>query len=870
VGINLLKKWLLTSVLLFSVLNGTTVFGESISDSDKLHDLRLSRHSHPVSSFSLLVIPVEFSDNHFNNSYQQHISNILFAEDGITLQNYFNSASRGRCNLNITLSPLVQLSGTMDSYSDGIGSGFQLIRHLADQAISTAVVNGVHLGLFDNDGPDCIPDSGDDDAEVDGILILHSGPAYQGEELPIFPQNYFLETPIISNGISARFFSIASAFDILGVIAHETAHLFGLEDRYDVPRGGNVGGLGHYSLMASGYQQDDLALFDPYSAAQLGWVDIIDIETPFQGEMQLLAGEVVRFNPPRYNNPDGEYFLAEVRPQDILFDMHLPSDQMIIYHIDESIPDDHHSSSNPLNRHLRVSVVEADSDNELHFGNDSGSASDLFPGSNEVVEFSYPSSSWYSVPSTLVLSNIQSQSNGVTFNYSAETSVEIIIPEDESFNLSINSFGRILESTIISLEVSDNQSGSFNNGELIFSSSLEQNPSTKFWNLVDIPQWVVNDPQQAIQLSVSFSNGITSLVDQFILHYPIIDNPFDFDGNWEDRWSISSENIGDTVWQRWENCSNITRDGSTVLACTDDYTSSTWPDISYSNNSITKLTTTSFAQPGTKIAMIHYFDTIVIPNNPTSDFAEISLISNSNATIPLLMFSGSGEFEYTGFPLWRLSVFTVPNDGAHRIEFSFESDSEWRSRGWLIHSVELVESHFPNFDPYFDIDNNLCWEFGFNSIQYNIDYSIDAVNWATIATSENSTLDNSQLPVSPLRFSRDYFRIRAETDFGTVVSTSISRIGSSFTSSSTNIMSATQNSSGINLLLDLPPYSGNYKLELFDIRGRLVNSWNFQPGNFFHQWDGEDSSQQQVSAGCYFFLLTGNELSESTKVTWVK
>lgn len=872
------RKWLSNLIIISVVLIGTTVFADAVIESAELHEIRSARRSGLQSSFSLLVIPVDFADTAFQGSVQVHLSGLLFGDSGQTLENYFNTASHGRCNFQITLSPVVHLTGNRIDYSDIGWQGFHKIRLLADQSISSAVNAGVHLGLFDNNGPDNIPDSGDDDGEVDGILILHAGPGY-GSNLDglIPPLNYFLEDPVMDNGITARFFSVASAYNSLGLIAHETAHLFGLEDRYDMFLSAgdyeNAGGLGDFSLMSSGYSLESPSLLDAYSAAQLGWVDVIDLESPFQGAMHLNSGEVLKLHPPELNSPENEYYLAEVRAGSGVFDTHFPSHQLIIYHIDENIPDDSQSSSGP-DRHIRVAVVEADGSTDLLEGTDSGNISDLFPGSSNATEFSSlsnPSSWWYNQPSALSLTNITSLENVVYFEYSADTIVQTILPPAGSLNIAFESFGRSLSDQTIRFEIMDQNSGQFQDESSVWETGLTFDSSASIWELDSVPEYTHTNFDNENIITFSFVSGLTMLPNR-IYENTIYESPFLIDSQWENRYLVGPGNIGPTTWQWQENATQVVRDNSGVLFCSGETPFSNWPDIRYTNNSVASIISARTASPGDRIAIIHYYDTFVIPNNPTSDTVSITLVSNDGYVdeSSRISFEGSGELTPDGYPLWTLSVLDVPTTEPHKINFLFSADALWRGRGWLVHSVDIVDSNFQEFNLDFDIDGNLFWQFSLDSSLFYLDYSTGGVNWTNIINQQSRVIEQHQLPSMPSRFAKDYFRVRAETAFGEIVSQVVSRTGSHLTTDTMSLLSATHYSNGINLLLDLPAATNSYQLKLFDIKGRMVNNWEYSSGRYLMRWDGRDDSGRKVSAGCYIFSVSGNSISQSVKVNLIK
>jgi immune inhibitor A len=175
----------------------------------------------------------------------------------------------------------------------------------------------------------------------------------------------------------------------LGVIAHEMGHLlFTWPDLYDSqPRGTRVTeGLGDWCLMASGSWNNN-GLTPAYPSAWCryvqGWT-----ETNFIEEMQKVTVRNIEENREIYRlwtkgQLGTEYFLMENR-QKVGFDSHLPGDGIMIYHIDETMP------NNWDEDHLAVGVMQADGRKDLQEGGffrNQGDASDPYPGTTKNYRF---------------------------------------------------------------------------------------------------------------------------------------------------------------------------------------------------------------------------------------------------------------------------------------------------------------------------------------------------------------------------------------------------------------------------------------------------------------------------------------------------
>ena len=157
---------------------------------------------------------------------------------------------------------------------------------------------------FDNDGPDGLPNSGDDDGTVD--LVTFVQPALDGAcgTSGIWAHRhvirgwtggvaYLTRTPrrnAVGQAIPGQFLVVDSytmqsgrggksscaSGDIMsiGTVAHETGHAFGLPDLYDTDRVAGTEGIGEWGLMGSGNYAtpSSPASLDAWSLVQLGWV----------------------------------------------------------------------------------------------------------------------------------------------------------------------------------------------------------------------------------------------------------------------------------------------------------------------------------------------------------------------------------------------------------------------------------------------------------------------------------------------------------------------------------------------------------------------------------------------------------------------
>jgi M6 family metalloprotease-like protein len=227
---------------------------------------------------------------------QQQIFDGPTTSDG-TLPDLYNEMSFGA--LNVVGTTVGWVTATQaDTYYEGGCNGIFCGAAKTGQLILEAL-NGVdgtlNFGQFDNDGPDGVPNSGDDDGFVDFVAIVH--PETGGEcgttnmwshrfvvtGWPEFAVPYQTNDARTGGGFIRVFdYTIQPArgsttgcgtgINEIGVFAHEFGHAFGLPDFYDTDGGGQ--GIGEHGLMGSGNWQNppNPAHMSAYSKEQLGWV----------------------------------------------------------------------------------------------------------------------------------------------------------------------------------------------------------------------------------------------------------------------------------------------------------------------------------------------------------------------------------------------------------------------------------------------------------------------------------------------------------------------------------------------------------------------------------------------------------------------
>lgn len=299
-----------------------------------------------------------------------------------------------------------------DNYNDGnygLSWGGRLV------ALRAAELSDpyVDYGLYDNDGPDGVPNSGDDDGYVDLFLVFHADPGGEDTGDPddiwshasnINPA-YVTDDPKAGGGyIKISDYAMQPEEEIddaligISVVCHEMGHVIGLPDLYDYSRW--TLGIGLWGLMSYGAWGGDgidgryPSHMSAWSKERLNWVTPT-VVTEDMEDVTLRPIEQYQdvYKVWRDGSPGQEYFLIENR-QNVGFDQTLVGTGILIWHIDHTLSQWHNV----------VDLEEADGLDDLENGDGErpdpyedniGDDGDPYPGSSEASAFApytYPSS----------------------------------------------------------------------------------------------------------------------------------------------------------------------------------------------------------------------------------------------------------------------------------------------------------------------------------------------------------------------------------------------------------------------------------------------------------------------------------------------
>ena len=349
-----------------------------------------------------------------------------------TMTDYYDEISYGQFQVTGSVYGWYRLPQTMSYYEgtsgcNGLCSYPTCAGKFVLDVVTLANADGVDWSQYDNDGPDGVPNSGDDDGYVDTIVIVHAGNGGEcGGNNAIWSHSFFLRgwgipayttsTPSASGGfikiddyIIQPEISCYSGMIEIGVFCHEYGHALGLPDLYDTSQAGN--GIGNWGLMASGSWGGDGASpeqpvhMSAWSKMVLGWVTpaVVQWDDSYDLPNVELTPTVLKVWSD--GQPGSEYFLVSNRQKN-LNDSKLPVGGLNIWHIDEDIINANWFS-NQVNAGAvyGVALEQADGFDHLKDKQNRGDSGDPWPGSSSNTSFtdvSSPSSDDHSGSDTAV------------------------------------------------------------------------------------------------------------------------------------------------------------------------------------------------------------------------------------------------------------------------------------------------------------------------------------------------------------------------------------------------------------------------------------------------------------------------------------
>jgi M6 family metalloprotease-like protein len=344
-----------------------------------------------------------------------------------SVHDYFKEASYGKLDLTYDVYGPYTLSQGIEYY--GKRDGLNPPDTLAAEAIALADAD-IDYSKYDDDGDGVVPsvyiiyagsDFGFSDSDILFLPHVSGIPSYVGLRDGVSISRY---------GCSGE--KLNERIDGIGIICHESAHLLGAPDFYDVDGEGSGGGfLGtdQWDLMGSGNRNEYLALPahpNPYVKKEFNWATFTLLDSTMENVVLPNSAE----NPVFYyfNTPTpGEYFILENKSR-VGFDSAVPGEGLLIYHV-SSVVGTAPNFGHPQRMYPVCAAAKMDPDSTPESYGIIGDYRCLFPGTGEsglraFTPFTLPSTrSWAGDYASGFLTNIRynKESKLVTFDFSSNT-----------------------------------------------------------------------------------------------------------------------------------------------------------------------------------------------------------------------------------------------------------------------------------------------------------------------------------------------------------------------------------------------------------------------------------------------------------------
>jgi immune inhibitor A len=321
----------------------------------------------------VVVVLVDFDDREMTRPSAEFED--LFFSTGVlpdgSVREYFTEVSNGLIEIAGEVVGPYRMPLSLADYAhgdSGTSTALPNARTMARDAALAADAD-VDFAPYDNDG----------NGFVDAFIVVHAGAeaAQTGDPGDIWAHKWVLSGgPLPADGVNIYGYLTVAEDCRIGVCCHELGHLlFGWPDLYDID--GSSEGLGNWCLMAGGSWNaggDVPAHPSAWCKVNQQWVTVVN-----QAAEEDLDVEDVKDSHTVYRLwQDGaggtEYFLMENRQPD-RYDRELPGGGLLVYHIDDSMPDNSDES------HYLVGLLQADGQEDLEGASNRGDGGDPYPGS---------------------------------------------------------------------------------------------------------------------------------------------------------------------------------------------------------------------------------------------------------------------------------------------------------------------------------------------------------------------------------------------------------------------------------------------------------------------------------------------------------
>lgn len=393
----------------------------------------------------LVCILIGFQDVPFTKTkadFENLFNQVGYSADGATgsVYDYYKENSWGQLDLTVTVAGPYTANNNMAFYGANNAQGNDVKpQDLIAEAVTLANPD-VNYADFDNDT----------DGTVDGVYVIYAGFGEEGGASTdaIWAHAFHIKNPLVFDGKTIYNYSCSSELrgnsgtniTRIGVICHEFGHVLGAADYYDTDKAenGSYLGTGKWDLMANGSWNNNGATpahHNPYTKIyDYKWASATTLNTGANITLSNAEENTNSFY--RINTTtENEFYLIENRQQ-LKFDIYLPSNGMIIYHVDENVIKENRYRIN-AGSHQGLYPVCANSSGNPPFSYGTINSTGLpFPGSSNVTSFTDQttpnSKSWAGLNTLKPITNITQNTTNKTVSFSIMDGVACTTPTTQA------------------------------------------------------------------------------------------------------------------------------------------------------------------------------------------------------------------------------------------------------------------------------------------------------------------------------------------------------------------------------------------------------------------------------------------------------
>ncbi len=334
--------------------SGQTWIGSEPANISRIQDYdyvgQWPRRNNPI---HMVVAFTKFRDENTSLTGPPEWASRLFDGQTGSVPHYFDTVSHGQIKVTGEVLPtLYELPREKDFYGVGINAS-QYVNDVLYAIDSDSTVN---LAQYDNDGPDGIPGSGDDDGYVDYIVMMPLSQPYNFIQQSASGISTLGNAYYTTNDMNEKFELVkidafsgclvnGANFDIAcGTLCHEYIHSFGAHDLYDLyytDEETESAGVGFWCVMGygtMGWDWDGGPLMPcAYTRISLGCIGInndrlIDV---YGIHRDIRIRDAAREDGTVYRVwiDRNEYFLIENRRNTVYYDREIPRNGLMIWHV---------------------------------------------------------------------------------------------------------------------------------------------------------------------------------------------------------------------------------------------------------------------------------------------------------------------------------------------------------------------------------------------------------------------------------------------------------------------------------------------------------------------------------------------------------